>query len=294
MRIQEAQCKFAENIIEHLWIKATVITAYIGALVGLWFAFTRVEGHWGGLWGVVIGLAVPLLLTVVFLFRHAGRSFPREDEEQAGREEGNLQFITDEQVVQTKATELLTAARRIHYYGGVGFISDFKPWREEFQRKLLDTEVRVDRFTDVKSIKEMVDLFNKGELQGGKLIRDVASDKIEDNVNGYKKWLKTHCGYLEEQEKKREDERINFFWDFVGAPIWKYGLHCIIFDKRHVVIPFVRYEEIPPKRDTGETRSAVFIYNHPDLATGLAKCLESLTYTFGLERMSSTKMAEKV
>lgn len=215
-----------------------------------------VYAAWGEFeeWGIVIILLLALIFAVWFYYHRKIRSAPYlKVAAEAGRE----------------ATKLLRATKEsLHYYGGVGFIGQpGSEWRREYVKKL-KSETTMMRFLDTMSFDELRESLKDAMPQ----------EDIEKIVGEYDTWLRTHCDNL----KKRVQH--NCFFDFKGAPIWRYGLHCIIFDRKHIVLPFA----------SGETRKAVFIPNCPEIANALAHCFEWLVTDFGLESMNDKRLATRV
>ena len=115
--------------------------------------------------------------------------------------------------------------------------------------------VKIYRFLDAKPAIAMKNMLQK----------IMSVELTKEDTSEYVTWLKTHSKNL----IKREN--YNFFYDFEGAPIWKYGIHCIIFDKKHIVIPFLSSATI---------RRAVFIRDCPKIAAELAGSLDFLRDNF--------------
>ena len=64
--------------------------------------------------------------------------------------------------------------------------------------------------------------------------------------------------------------------------IWKYGIHYIIFDEKHIMIPFL---------SSMKTRSAVFIRDCPEVAKALVESLIFLKDNFKLEEKDAKQVA---
>jgi len=206
-----------------------------------------------GVWALVMALGLALIVTFWFYFWKRIRTVPYlKEEEEAGRE----------------ATELLRATKdTIYYYGGVGFIGQpGSEWREEYTEKLKG-KTMIKRFIDVETVEDM-----------GKLLEGVFDEEgVKRAKEDYGGWIETHCEHL------RTRATHNDFYDFEGAPMWKYGLHCIVFDEKHVAIPFA----------SGNNCSALFLRNCPEIAKALTLCLDGLIDDFDLKRITSGQLAAK-
>lgn len=203
--------------------------------------------------GIAIILFLALIFAVWFYYHRKIRSAPYL---KAGAE------------AEVEAVKLLRATNEsLYYYGGVSFISASKEWHDEYVKKL-ESETTIMRFLDTISLDEMRELLKQA----------MPIEDIEPLLDEYRTWTTTHCDNL----KKRIQH--NCFFDFKGAPIWRYGLHCIIFDRKHIVLPFA----------SGESRKAVFIPNCPEIANALAHCFEWLVTDFGLESMNDERLATRV
>ena len=111
-------------------------------------------------------------------------------------------------------------------------------------------------------------------------MRDMLKDTMEEaatneEIEAYKQWLTTHS------EKLKHSIANNQFYNFEGAPIWKYGIHFIIFDKKHLATPFY----------SGEVRSAIFIHDCPEIATALADSMDWLKDVLQPKGLSSDDLA---
>ncbi len=230
-------------LMQRIWARFVVLFGVIGAMVGLGFTL--------GSWVVVVVLALLLGLTSSLLFRSAV----------------SAQFICSEEEARREATKMLKESERsLYYYGGVGFIGNYQHWREEYNKKLDDKSIRMVRFVDSKSLDEMKSIL-KGTME---------PREINNELKEYAQWLTTHSRHLKHRIEN------NCFHDFEGAPIWKYGLHWIIFDRKHVLMPFL---------SSGKTRNAICIHNCPDIAGALADSLDWLIRTLALREMSSDELS---
>lgn len=165
-------------------------------------------------------------------------------------------YVLKDEAAMAKATKLLKEAKdNLYYYGGAGFIGKYTEWKQEYTEKLRNGQFEIYRFLDTKEVDFIKNL--------GEEVID--SEFAEEDSREYIIWLKTHAEYL------RRRGMNNIFYDFDGAPIWKYGLNFIIFDERHIVIAFLS--------DAG-TRTAIFITDNPKIANSLCGHAKFLRNTF--------------
>jgi hypothetical protein len=101
---------------------------------------------------------------------------------------------------------------------------------------------------------------------------------IKTDVKKYIKFLETHSKELKKFGKR------NKFYNFEGAPIWKYGIHHIIFDRKHVAIIFLT---------AGDVKNAIFLRNRPDIAEALITSLGVIVDIFDLKSITGEEL-EKI
>lgn len=237
---------------KNIWriIKGTALTALpivgpVGLVIGLW---DRLQA-----WGIVMVLGAALIVSFYLRYRQMPRA---------------KLYLQEGDDVLTEVTELLKKTEKdLCYYGGTGFIGKHKEWKNAYEKKLHDEDIRIMRLLDAKSVGEIRTMLGNNRI---------AETKIDRDTTEYKDWLQTHSYNLEARGQN------NYFFDFVGAPIWKYGIHCIIFDEKHVVIPFL---------SSMKTRNAVFIRDYPEMAKALVKSLVFLKDNFRLEQKDAKQVA---
>lgn len=181
--------------------------------------------------------------------------------------EPKVEFCDNREHVEKKITNLLEETKEcLYYYGGAGFIGDYQPWQKELKKKLESEEIKFVRLIDLKSPEEMKEVL--------KMMNDV--DEINEEVKTYITFLKTHSEYLKHSKK------INDFYDFEGAPLWKNGIHHLIFDRKHVAIVFLIPGNI----------NAIFLHNYPDIAGALVTSIIYIKDIFNLKRITSEELEE--
>ena len=231
-------------------LKETILTALaIGGPV--WF----VIGLWDRLeaWGIVMVLGVALIASLYLRYRQVPRA---------------KLYLREGYDVLTEVTELLKKTEKhLCYYGGSGFIGKHGEWKNEYEKKLHDEDIRITRFLDAKSVGQIRTMLENNRI---------SITKIERDTTEYKDWLQTHSDRLRTRGEN------NYFFNFEGAPIWKYGIHCIIFDEKHVVIPFL---------SSMKTTNAVFIRDCPEVAKAMVTSLMFLKDNFKLEEKDAGQVA---
>lgn len=184
--------------------------------------------------------------------------------------EATVEICTRKEDVEKKMTDLLKESEEsLYYHGGAGFVGAYQPWRDELEKKLKNEKIKIVRLIDLKTPNEM----KKTLKETGKDEKDIKSE-----VDEYTAWLGLHARNLKSRVAW------NAFYDFDGAPLWKYGVHQIIFDEMHVVIVFL---------SAGEVRNAIFIRNRPDVADALVKSIDWVVELLHLESKTSEEL-EKI
>lgn len=233
------------RIIKETGLTALAIVGPVGLVIGLW---DRLQA-----WGIVMVLGAALIVSLYLRYRQMPRT---------------KLYIREGYDVLTEATELLRKTEKhLCYYGGSGFIGKHGEWKNEYEKKLRDEDIRITRFLDAKSVGQIRTMLENNRI---------SKTKIERDTTEYEAWLQTHSDRLRTRGEN------NYFFDFEGAPIWKYGIHCIIFDEKHVVIPFL---------SSMKTRSAIFIRDCPEMAKALVTSLMFLKDNFKLEEKDAEEVA---
>jgi len=235
-------------MIRETWPVTLSILAGLGFIIGCWDKL--------GFGAVAIVLGVLLLGIGRWAYRKRTLGVP---------------FVAEGDDVLNEATRMLRATKRsLYYFGGVGFIGGSPRWKEVYEEKLQNDRIKIVRFLNAKSARVMKTM-----------LKEVFSEDLAERDTGeYVEWLATHAENLDHREKN------NFFYDFEGAPIWKYGIHCMVFDRKHIAIPFL---------SSAATRSAVFIQDCPDMATAVADSLDFLKDSFdekGSQQVRRRKFGE--
>lgn len=247
MRIQDIRAEHKREGFRLIRDIGLAVLSILGPVATVWAIWIHLE-----VWALVMALALALLVSVWLYYKRRIRAVP---------------YLKEGKEAQIEATKLLETTKEIlYYYGGVSFISDADEWHAEYTKKLQGQTI-IKRFLDVKSREDTRKML-KGALGKG---------DIDKAIEDWSKWHTTHCENLETRAEH------NHFYHFEGAPIWRYGLHCIIFDEKHIVMPFA----------SGKSRDAVFIRDCPNIAKALARCLDGLIHDFDLRPMSGEQLAAK-
>jgi len=233
------------RIIKEILLPGLAIVAPVMGVIGFW---DRLQA-----WGIVIVLGGALVVSIGLRYRQTPR--------------GRVYLLEGGDAV-TEATELLKKTEKdLCYYGGSGFIGKHDEWRDAYKKKLGDEDIRVMRFLDAKTVSQIRRMLEKNRI---------SKTKIDSDTAEYAAWLEAHYDQLKERGEK------NYFFSFEGAPIWKYGIHCIIFDERDIVIPFL---------SSMKTRNAIFIRDCPEIARVLVKSLDFLKDNFKLKDKNAEQVA---
>lgn len=183
--------------------------------------------------------------------------------------EPTVEFCDNMEHVETNMTNLLKDTQEcLYYYGGAGFIGDSPIWLKLLDAKLKNEKIKFVRLIDLKSPEEIKEVLKSMKDEGD----------IKTDVKKYIKFLETHSKELKKFGKR------NKFYNFEGAPIWKYGIHHIIFDRKHVAIIFLT---------AGDVKNAIFLRNRPDIAEALITSLGVIVDIFDLKSITGEEL-EKI
>ena len=238
------------------WPVLGAIIIVIEVLLGFWFyqAVSTIER-------CIIGVIMLLVLLAVLIV--IVRITPINDKKILSRE---VEFCDNVEHVETKMTNLLNETQEcLYYYGGAGFIGDSPIWLKLLDGKLKNEKIKFVRLIDLKSLEEMKEVLKRMKHE----------DEIKKDVEKYKKFLETHSENLKISGKR------NKFYDFEGAPLWKYGIHHLIFDRKHVAIVFLT---------AGDVKNAIFLRNCPDIAQALGNSIEVIVDIFDLKSTTGDEL----
>jgi len=118
-------------------------------------------------------------------------------------------------------------------------------------------------------VVRIIDLKKPDELEP--LLRRAYGEKVDDQIDDYRRWIKTHAEHL-----KEKDDLNNFFYSYEGAPIWKHGMNYIVFDKKilAIITPGIKVE-----------RKVTIIPSH-EIAEAFADSIRSVVRLFKLDPLS--------
>lgn len=222
-----------------MWKTFAFIAGAILMGIGLWKAFPD------NFPTIVLGI----LLAGTFYLSVKREKKVKELEEKVDKG-GKIVFIDNERDAKNTAIELLEKTEEsLYYFGGAGFVGDDTVWKDTLEDKLT-RKIKVVRILDLKYPKYLKDILReRGNLE---------KDKIEDDIHKYKQWLNLHSKYLTNYPN-------NEFYNFEGAPLWKYGINYIIFDEKDLAIVFL---------SEGAKKVAVFIYDCREIAKALTSYID--------------------
>ena len=247
------------------------------ALLGFWFV--QAEGAMERY--IIGGIMTLILLALLFVVLRITPIIPPEPviitpepaiippEPVIITPEPTVEFCNKENDVKTNMIDLLHKTKEsLYYYGGAGFIGTFQEWQEELDKKIKIEKIIFVRLIDLKTpteIKKVLEMMKEKE-------------DVDRDYTKYKEWLKMHSKYL------NIPGMLNEFYNFEGAPLWRYGVHHIIFDEKHVAIVFL---------STGDVRNAIIIRHCPDIAKALIDSIGGIVEIFNLTPITDKEL-EKV
>jgi hypothetical protein len=139
--------------------------------------------------------------------------------------------------------------KSLYYCGAAGFIGDYKDWRDLMEKVMKTKEVTLKRLIDLKEYGEIKDVFTDLKKE----------EEMKQELKKYLDWLKLHKEYIVTWDEN------NFFYDFEGAPLWKYGIHVIVFNKKDIALVFLSKDE---------SRNAILIRNRPEIGEAITNCID--------------------
>lgn len=225
--------------------KISLIAASVGGII-LLIAGTAADlfelSSQLGWWRVGVAFAVISLLVAVITGLREMRKEMRLERERLQEEmdalkrmQRDVEYLRTPADVLSKAASLLAGSdKSLEYYGGLNLIN--ADWGQESAasddlarwRKVLSERLRNERFT----VTRYIDFLMPSELAGLYDDQHVPLRQIRDQVSEYTRWIDTQAQALEAGADS------NAFYNLRGAPIWQWGMHVLIFDRKHVMIVF--------------------------------------------------------
>jgi hypothetical protein len=151
----------------------------------------------------------------------------------------------------------------LYYYGAVGFVGESRAWRDALKSRLGTPNFNVTRLIDLTACKQVLD-----GLQG-------TGEDTNTIIRQYNGWLDTHTEYVASKYSSR-------LYDIDGAPVWRYAIHVLIFDRRHVVLVF--------PSDTSMQKSAIIVRDCGEKAEKLQDGMESLLELLGKRPLTADEL----
>ena len=183
--------------------------------------------------------------------------------------EPTVKFCNEGKDVETNLIDLLKKTEEsLYYYGGAGFIGTFREWQDELEKKIKSEKIIFVRLVDLKTPTEIKKVL--------KMMKE--KEDVDRDYTKYTEWLEMHSKYL------NISSMLNEFYNFEGAPLWRYGVHHIIFDRKHVAIVFL---------SAGKVRNAIIIRHCPDIAKALIDSIGGIVEIFNLTPITDKEL-EKV
>jgi hypothetical protein len=219
-------------------------------------AFVSLYQLWQ-VWGVLLVLvifSIVCVISIVDLDRKNKRQIIdlERQNKRLSEDTSRTKLLEDTQeVINELVTRMRNTKKHLYYFGGCGFAKPDTVWWSELKKIL--TNKKVVRLIDLKKPSELKEYLGEHPLY--------VPGKLEDRIDEYRSWIRKHADFL-----NSEVYPDNSFYDFEGAPLWRYGVHCIIFDKKSIA--FVS----PP---SGDKRRAV-ILDSPDIAEQFVDSIDGI------------------
>jgi len=240
-------------------------------------------------WSLVIALGPWAVVSVVHLILgYKGRRRLEEDLAKTTETVAQppVELVGDSDSAAQKMTDLLRnvlaheGETSLYYYGAAGFIGYPTQWANLYKEVCGKDNVKLVRLVDLKKVPEL----ENNVL--GKMDETLRKKDLEE----YNTWIETHRDNLDEdKEKGRGHERGNSLYDFEGAPLWKYGIHVVVFGERDIAITFVT-GDMPEKKE--EQRNAIIIRDQEKIAKAITRSIRWQRGRLRLQAKTCTDLAK--
>lgn len=165
-----------------------------------------------------------------------------------------VEVLDDEGKLAARLFDRLAAAPSpLYYWGGIGLIGDFHAWKRLLRQRMRHDLYRVKRvvnWPECYAARTQFKTFNApGEEEGA-----------EDIDRKLSEWWQT------QEEYAGRDRNANEFCQCTSAPVWKYGIHCIVFGEKDIAIAYTTSEMFS---------NAILIRECEKAAHTLIRCIES-------------------
>ena len=218
------------------------------------------------LWAEVASLFACVVYYAWLGYHQERRAIDLEErvrEAQVQTEAANVRYVgRTEDLIQTAAEFLERVianrdagpGRRLDYYGGAGLLGakgSSVQWKHRLKEALESGEVTVRRYIDFKSAEEMWEALSP-------LGHD---NRRAELVADYLDWMRRQADAM-----RKQGANANHIHDVEAAPMWRWGIHVVVFDCRDFLIAF-NYEG---------AQVGIVVENEPKGAKALVEMLVAL------------------
>ncbi|MBB4634803.1 hypothetical protein [Longimicrobium terrae] len=238
-----------------------------------------------GWWRVAIAVTIVSLAAAGYATMRQMRAMDRraramedraqelESQVDAMKRKTEVEYLrTPDEVLEKAASLLLDSKDRLDYYGGINLINadaseevrervaktKLARWKNTLSDKLRDDRFAVTRYIDFLLPSELAALYDE---------QQVPQRQIMEQVEEYRDWIRT------QRESLNHGAARNGFFNLRGAPIWQWGMHVLVFDRKHVMFVYT---------DTRRNYHALLLADNPEAATDIQEAF--LTWHESLRR----------
>lgn len=244
-----------------LWVNGVV--SIVAAVAVVWTL-----GGFGAGRNVLVVSAILACLAVLFvqasvLDRQSGEL--RRLQQVAG---SHRPILEGKDLLETATNLLRRSKSRLDYYGGAGFLgADGEAgWRAALTDKIEKGDFQVSRYFDFKSVQEMDAAMREEAIEGKQRF---------DMLLRYVVWLHT-------QGEAMSRGIHNHYYATEAAPMWQWGIHAIVFDRRDLIVTFNHVNK----------RVGIIIEDAGDGASTMLEALVALSQTVACTPLGAKHMME--
>ncbi|HEY0020680.1 MAG TPA: hypothetical protein VGC13_30555 [Longimicrobium sp.] len=235
---------------------ATVVAVIAGISADL-FELSSNIGWWR------VGLAFAIVSLLAAAIAGMREMLRLHHEVEALKEKRDVEYLRTPADVLSRAAALLDASESsLEYYGGLNLINADAAQKPTEKDKLarwwnsLSERLKQDHFY----VTRYIDFLMPSELAGLYDDQHVPLSQIRDQVAEYTRWIERQA------QAMAAGADGNAFYNLRGAPIWQWGMHVLVFDRRHVMLVFT---------NTRRNYRALVLTNEPDAANDIHEAFET-------------------
>lgn len=177
-------------------------------------------------------------------------------------------ILEGDDLLETATNLLRKSTSRLDYYGGAGFLgaNGEAGWKAALTEKIEKGDFQVCRYFDFKSVEEMDAAMREEAIEGKQRF---------DMLLRYVVWLHS-------QGEAMSRGIHNHYYATEAAPMWQWGIHAILFDRRDLIVTFNHVNK----------RVGIIIENAGEGATTMLEALLALSQTVACTPLGAKHMKD--